>query len=70
MDLRTEPHTLFPVYTTNRLPRRKPTSVKLNSQASCAVRLEAAETQATMGTPATRAFWMISKDPRPLMNIS
>ncbi|MCE3224445.1 MAG: hypothetical protein K0S58_2625, partial [Nitrospira sp.] len=33
-------------------------------------RLEAAETQATMGTPATRAFWMISKDPRPLMNIS
>ncbi len=45
-----------PVYTTNRLPRRKPTSVKLNSQASWTARLEGAETQATIGTPATKAF--------------
>src|SRR5713226_7081306 len=50
----------------NRFPRRKPTSVSRSSRASCTARLDGAETEATTGMPATHAFWMISKPPRPL----
>src|SRR5713101_510875 len=50
----------------NRFPRRNPTSVSRSSRASCTARLDGAETDATTGMPATHAFWMISKPPRPL----
>jgi hypothetical protein len=54
------------LYTLNRLPRKKPTSVMSNRRATSTARLLGAEIAHTMGTPAVRHFCRISKLLRPL----
>src|SRR6185437_13230786 len=55
-----------PEYMLHLLSRRKPTKVMPDSSAACTARLEGGPTAAIIVMPAVAAFWMSSKQARPL----